>query len=257
MFLGEGWKIQSAGGITGEAYVAEQGNEKLFIKRNSTPFIAVLSAEGIVPKLLWTKRLENGDVITAQQWICGRELKSYEMKEANVAKFLAKIHRSAELLDLYMRMDNQPLTPKRIIEDIRKKVALIPIDDVIERAFIYLYENQSKIECEEMVVCHCDINHNNWMISDTGELYLIDWDGAKVADPALDLGILLYLYVPKASWKEWLHQYGAEYTEELHERMQWYVISQLMYLIIWHLQREEFSEANKWKQQLKELVMNN
>lgn len=254
LFLGEEWKIESAGGITGEAYVAEHGGEKLFIKRNSTPFIAVLSAEGIVPKLLWTKRLENGDVITAQRWIRGRELKSHEMKEKNVAKFLAKIHRSAELLDLYTRMNNQPLTPSLIIEDIRKNSSSLVIDDVIENAFIYLYENQKKIECDEKVVCHCDINHNNWMVSETGELYLIDWDGATVADPALDLGFLLYLYVPRENWEEWLEHYGVRYTSELHERMRWYAISQILNLIIWYTNKKQDDEVEKWKQYLIKLV---
>lgn len=50
----------------------------------------MLSAEGIVPKLVWTKRLENGDTITAQQWVEGRELKPYEMEEERVAKMLKK-----------------------------------------------------------------------------------------------------------------------------------------------------------------------
>ncbi len=45
-----GWTLDSAGGASGEAYMAEQDGQKLFLKRNSNPFIAALSAEGIVPK---------------------------------------------------------------------------------------------------------------------------------------------------------------------------------------------------------------
>jgi len=56
--LGEGWEVHPAGGATGEAYIAQyEGQNKLFLKRNSSPFLAVLSAEGIVPKLMWTKRM--------------------------------------------------------------------------------------------------------------------------------------------------------------------------------------------------------
>ena len=39
--------------------MAEQDG-KIILKRNSNPFIAALSAEGIVPKLVWTKRIETG-----------------------------------------------------------------------------------------------------------------------------------------------------------------------------------------------------
>ena len=70
--LGEEWKVIPAGGATGDAYIAHNEQHKLFLKRNSSPFLAVLSAEGIVPKLLWTRRLTNGDVISAQKWLPGQ-----------------------------------------------------------------------------------------------------------------------------------------------------------------------------------------
>jgi thiamine kinase-like enzyme len=55
--LGSEWELSPAGGATGDAYFAQREGQKLFLKRNSSPFLAVLSAEGIVPKLVWTKRL--------------------------------------------------------------------------------------------------------------------------------------------------------------------------------------------------------
>ena len=76
-----GWTLDSAGGASGEAYMAEQDGQKLFLKRNSNPFIAALSAEGIVPKLVWTKRIETGEVVTAQHWKNGRELTPSEMSQ--------------------------------------------------------------------------------------------------------------------------------------------------------------------------------
>ena len=38
------------------------------------------------------------------------------------------------------------------------------------------------------MVCHGDVNHNNWLLTEDNQLYLIDWDGAMIADPAIDLG---------------------------------------------------------------------
>ena len=83
-----GWTLDSAGGASGEAYMAEQDGQKLFLKRNSNPFIAALSAEGIVPKLVWTKRIETGEVVTAQHWKNGRELEPDEMYQSRVAALL-------------------------------------------------------------------------------------------------------------------------------------------------------------------------
>lgn len=36
--LGDEWKISPAGGLTGDAYFAQNEGKKLFLKRNSSPF---------------------------------------------------------------------------------------------------------------------------------------------------------------------------------------------------------------------------
>ncbi|WP_257009903.1 phosphotransferase family protein [Evansella halocellulosilytica] len=253
--MGGEWKLHPAGGATGEAYVAQQGDEKIFIKRNSSPFLAVLSAEGIVPKLLWTKRLENGDVITAQRWVNGRELNSSEMNAGRVANLLSRIHRSGELRDMYMRMGNHPLTPRDLYYELKGRSARIGIKDpYIQHAMDWLDSKISCIQTSQYVVCHADVNHNNWMVSQEGGLYLIDWDGAIVADPALDLAPLLYLYVPKSDWDSWLSHYGEPYTKELEKRLQWYMIAQCVEGMIWRFERQEYHEITKWSDILTEIL---
>ncbi|WP_412459226.1 phosphotransferase [Alkalihalobacillus trypoxylicola] len=255
MFLGDGWKVKPAGGITGEAYIAQQGDQKVFLKRNSSPFLAVLSAEGIVPKLLWTKRLENGDVVTAQRWVEGRELKSKEMNQIRVAKLMSKIHGSYELLDMFKRIGNEPLTPKVILENLRLQLQLFNIDDdPIKKGMDFLDERLDDIKSDHYAVCHADINHNNWILTEEEQLFLIDWDGAIVADPALDLGLILYSYIEKENWSSWLEQYGLELGDSLQERMHWYVVSQTIASVIWHVGRKEFTQANQLKNDLLDLV---
>jgi thiamine kinase-like enzyme len=254
-FLGEGWTVKPAGGATGEAYIAQQGDQKVFLKRNSSPFLAVLSAEGIVPKLLWTRRLENGDVITAQRWVKGRELKAFEMKDRIVAALLAKIHGSSELLYMFKRIGNEPLTPTVIIDNLRLKLKSFNVDnELIEKGMDYLTSHKKHICFEKYVVCHCDINHNNWMLTEEEHLYLIDWDGAIVADPALDLGLLLYYYIPEHEWEQWLKQYGLTLDDSLRERMHWYVISQTISVLLWHHEREQLEEVGQVKEYLMSLL---
>lgn len=120
--FGQDWEIVPAGGNTGEAFIAKHEEQKLFLKRNSSPFLAVLSAEGIVPKLVWTKRMENGDVITAQQWLYGRELKPPEMNDTRVAKLLKKIHQSKPLLGMLTKLGKSPLQPETLLHMIEKEL---------------------------------------------------------------------------------------------------------------------------------------
>lgn len=253
--LGQEWEVVPAGGATGEAFFAKHEDQKLFLKRNSSPFLAVLSAEGIVPKLVWTKRLENGDVITAQQWLTGRELKPNEMTQERVAKLLRKIHRSEPMLGMLMRLEKSPLLPQNLFQIIIDELddEVLNIKEV-QKTIDFLKDESANVYCEEQVVCHGDVNHNNWLLAEDNQLYLIDWDGAMIADPAIDLGLLLYCYVPEENWGLWLSMYGTKLTNHLRLRMKWYVALQTLSSIQWHKNKNRMQEMHKWVQFLNNIV---
>lgn len=253
--LGTEWEIVPAGGATGEAYYAEFEDQRLFLKRNSSPFLAVLSAEGIVPKLVWTRRLENGDVITAQQWLPGRELKPDEMNQEQVAKLLKKIHCSSPMLGMLSRLEKKPLLPENLFQmvesDLDNEVLSLP---GVQKTIAFLKQETKNVSSEEKVVCHGDVNHNNWLLAEDNQLYLIDWDGAMIADPAFDLGLLLYCYIPEESWEQWLFMYGKKLTPHLKLRMKWYVALQTLASIQWHKNKKRVSEMEKWIHYLNEIL---
>ncbi|HLO12015.1 MAG TPA: phosphotransferase family protein [Pseudoneobacillus sp.] len=253
--LGTEWEIVPAGGATGEAFFAQFEEQKLFLKRNSSPFLAVLSAEGIVPKLVWTKRLENGDVISAQQWMDGRELKPSEMNADQVAKLLKKIHRSKPLLGMLTRLGKSPLQPETLLRTIEEglDIDLLTLPSVI-RSLEFLNNELDHIQSDHIAVCHSDVNHNNWLLTEQSELFLIDWDGAMIADPAIDLGQLLYWYIPKEDWASWLDLYGIPLTDHLKLRMRWYVFTQTLSSIQWYKSKQRLDEMNKWILYLDEIL---
>jgi thiamine kinase-like enzyme len=177
------------------------------------------------------------------------------MKVENVAKLLAKIHRSQELLGMMNRLEKKRLTPVDLLNDIQKQmVKEKDYLEIINDAFAYLMETASEVEVDEMVVCHCDVNHNNWLLSDQGELYLIDWDGAKIADPALDLGMLLYSYIPYEEWDEWLEIYGEKLNDDLERRMHWYMLAQTISSFFWYKEKGQSKETAQFAENIKELT---
>ncbi|MBM7649673.1 thiamine kinase-like enzyme [Bacillus ectoiniformans] len=244
--LGTEWKITPAGGATGKAYVARHDGQQLFLKRNSSPFLAVLSAEGIVPKLIWTKRLENGDVISAQHWLNGRELHPKEMGQSRVAKLMSKIHSSQPLLSMLERLGKKNFQPAMMLKELKDRMdeELRAHPDVM-LAFQFMSDHLSDIQHEEYVVCHSDVNHNNWLLSDDDQLFLIDWDGAMIGDPAIDLGMLLHEYVEEDQWESWLLEYGLTMTPHLKLRMQWYMLAQVLLSTQWNKEANRFHEMNK------------
>ncbi|KKB39350.1 phosphotransferase family protein [Bacillus thermotolerans] len=254
--LGQDWEITPAGGATGKAYIAKhQDEQQLFLKRNSSPFLAVLSAEGIVPKLVWTKRVENGDVITAQHWLQGRELRPEEMATGRVARLMSKIHSSQPLLSMLEKLDKEKVDPYTSMRHLEQQLdAEVMMHEDVHSALEFLYEYLQEVRHGEYVVCHGDINHNNWLLSDEDELYLIDWDGAMIADPAMDLGMLLYKYVEAGDWEEWLAQYGLAFTPHLHLRMKWYAIVQVLASIQWDKDTGRLHEMNKGLRELAQIL---
>ncbi|WEG13857.1 phosphotransferase family protein [Pullulanibacillus sp. KACC 23026] len=239
MFDNEDWVITSAGGVTGEAYLAQSEQKKLFLKRNSSPFLAVLSAEGIVPKLLWTKRLENGDVISAQRWLEGRELKAHEMKSERVAKLLKKIHQSEPLVFMLARLGKEAVTPQHFLNNIMDKAVSFNDWVPIKQALAFLTRTKEKVKTHYKRVCHSDINHNNWLLDEDDQLYLVDWDQAIIADPALDLALILYWYIDEADWESWLKGYGWTLTPDLQLRMHWYMVAQTLIFFFYHYPRNK------------------
>lgn len=90
-------------------------------------------------------------------------------------------------------------------------------------------------------------------LAEDNQLYLIDWDGAMIADPAIDLGLLLYWYIPKENWQDWLSMYGKELTDNLKLRMKWYVTIQTLSSIQWYKNKNRLEEMNKWIKFLDEI----
>ncbi|GAB4074946.1 phosphotransferase family protein [Barrientosiimonas marina] len=243
--VGKEWDITPAGGLTGDAYIAAKDDRRLFLKRNSSPFLAVLSAEDIVPKLVFTKRMENGDVITGQEWLSGRELRSEEMQQYRVADLLRKIHESSELLYMLMRLGKQPVTPDerfQAITDQLEEDGLVSAHLEIQQTLKHLWLLLPATRGQQYAVCHCDLHHNNLILTTSSQLYLVDWDNAMIADPAMDFGFILKWYVPEEDWEAWLTRYGVNSSPQLFERIYWYVLLDVLQYVTWHWQRRDMEK---------------
>ncbi|MDY0405298.1 phosphotransferase family protein [Virgibacillus sp. 179-BFC.A HS] len=254
--LSKDWNIVAAGGMTGEAYLAEKDEQQLFLKRNSSPFLAVLSAEGIVPKLVWTKRLDNGDVITAQEWQKGRKLSPEEMCQSSVTTVLQKIHHSSELLHMLMRLGKKPVTPKQQLAHVESKGHRLGLPEKyadVALSLQYLHLLLPVTSDNKQVVCHGDIDHHNFLQAENGRLYLIDWDNALIADPTMDYANILKWYIPEDKWGEWLAKYGVKKDAQLVKRIYWYLCLDTLHYITWHYERNETAELQKRLRNLHEI----
>lgn len=94
-------------------------------------------------------------------------------------------------------------------------------------------------------VCHGDLNHKNWLLSDAHKLYLVDWDQASLGDPAFDLSVVLINYVPRAQWGTWLEAYGTHLTDDLLARIMWYGQLHLLEAVRSGYNQQRYTEMNQ------------
>ena len=200
-----------------EDYFCSRDNHRYFIKKNTTPMIATLSAEGIVPTLRWTRRMSNGDVLIAQDFENGRTLDTKDMIDPRIPEILRKVHSSPKL--------------KRIMQALH--------------AINYL-ENNLPEDKIEYTPCHTDLHKDNWLLSDKGKLFLVDWEHAILGDPAIDISFILYRYIPQNMWGKWLEIYGQEPTLKYRNRLKWYITLQTVIMIVWFHEKKLFSDMNNW-----------
>ncbi|WP_347300445.1 phosphotransferase family protein [Dolosigranulum savutiense] len=219
-----GWTLHPLNGETGQAYMGIKNEQKLFLKRNTSPFLAALSLEGISPKLVWTKRTSNGDILTAQKWCNGRTLYKKEMNMVRVAHKLKGVHSSETLKKMLKRVGGQTYRPEDCLTDY---FTGLPVDlrhhPTLAQAIRLLKKQLETLPVpSDYCVCHGDASHKNWLLSDEQELYLVDWDSVVLADPAFDIGQYMARYYPQIDTTQWLYAYDKQLTESFRKRIDWY-----------------------------------
>ncbi|HJE86879.1 phosphotransferase family protein [Levilactobacillus brevis] len=244
--ISDGWSLYPLGGNTGTAYMGTKASQKVFLKQNASPFLAALSMEGITPRLVWTKRLASGDVMTAQEWLNGRTLHREEMREQRVARLLHRVHHAHLLHDMLLKVGGRFTTPAQLLARLQPALAAdLRRHPLIQSAFATLQEEQPQLPKTHYEVCHGDLNHKNWLLSDRRRLYLVDWDAATFADPAYDLGALLCEYVPLEEWRRWLQDYGETITADLTARVNWYARIHCLSVIADSYHQQRFQIMNQ------------
>lgn len=223
--MDSGWKLHPIGGDTGHAYMGIRAEEKVFLKRNSSPFLAALSVEGITPRLIWTKRIGNGDVLTAQEWLNGRVLTRQEMDTKGVMEIIHKIHHSDHLLSMLRKVKGEVYDPETFLEEYARDLD----ESLVTNSFLativnYLETTLHFVKGAKYTVCHGDLNRKNFFLTDHNRLYLVDWECVKIADPMADISLLLIQYIDPENWQNWLNEYGISHTEAIDARLEWYCL---------------------------------
>ncbi|AMB99588.1 hypothetical protein AWM75_06160 [Aerococcus urinaehominis] len=232
--LGSEWQFEPIPGGSGQAFKGLKAGdgEMVFIKRNTSPFLPALSMEGVTPKLLWTKRTNDGDVLTAQEWLSGQVLSRQQMREPLVGQLIYQYQHSEYLFEMLEKVGGQTCTAEDLLDQLESHLASeLTSHQLIAEVRAYLRASINELKQVQYTVCHGDINRRNFMTSQSGRLYLVDWEGVIIADYLLDICQLLVQYVDFSDWSNWFEQYGLKVNDAVYGRLEWYSLYSLLTFI--------------------------
>ncbi|WP_251870068.1 phosphotransferase family protein [Enterococcus italicus] len=248
------WYLQPIKGDTGKAYIGKKADDKVFIKRNTTPMLAALAKEGITPKLIWTKRTGNGDTLSAQEWLEGRILTSEEIGKRNdVIDVLYHLHHSKSLQEILAKVGGKTVTPQKLLTGYFTDLPTeLGNNEFLMLVHQYMEKNLPTFKANEKTVVHGDVNYRNWLVCQN-YLYLVDWDSIMFADAAYDIGTVLGHYLPVSSWSQWLMSYGVQPDVGMLEKTYWYALLSVLQEAKKQYRRGAIKEANEEILQLKRI----
>ena len=94
-------------------------------------------------------------------------------------------------------------------------------------------------------IVHGDVRHSNWIETNSGLIYLVDWDSVRLTDRMFDVAHLLCHYIPEYRWVEWLTNYGYKNNQTVMNKLFWY--AQLSYLsqITKYYENQDLDNVNR------------
>ena len=252
-FEQSGLHMQSISGNSGKAYKGQRPDgTPIFVKYEVPPIVAALAREQITPPILASQQDFGIGQRVEQEWLEGRTLEPADMMGKQVRQILIRMHFSKILLNQALQLKYQYETPQDLIYRWQEEAPVrLKQNSYLASICQELLATAPEFQQEVATFVHGDLHHSNWVETESGLVYLTDWETACLTDRMADVAYLLTHYIPRGSWEEWLKAYGYKYNRKVLKKVYWY--GQLAYLnqITKHLEAYNMEAANREIYQLR------
>ncbi|HEY0221546.1 phosphotransferase family protein [Lactovum miscens] len=241
------WQMRVIDSSSGNSYMGEFGNQRVFIKLNASPLLPSLSTEGIVPKIQWIRKTDNGETLTAQSWVGGHSLSIEEMAEEQVYDILKKLHGSHTLRDSLSNFDRSVSRPSELLAHLLEKPnSVVATNTFLSKIASEMLRTVPILNNLAMVVVHGNVSPDNWLKDEsTGKIYLIDWKTVSLGDAYIDNAFLLSHYIPSKDWGAWLAKSGDRLADVATlSKLIWYGKLSFLRQIDFYLEKGNTTAAN-------------
>jgi hypothetical protein len=229
-FSRQDWAVTLPPGSGAETYFAQAGGLNIFIKLGvNLEYYPLLAALGLTPPVLAAGRLADGTSLLVQPKIVARKpsRKDFGARLERFAGCIRSLHSSPELKrllplassNLHRELGLQSLARvQQKWEIYRSQVPAVA--GFVDESLLCLLQQVLEFTGEGAVASHPDPCNANWLVAESGEIYLIDFDSLALDDPAFDLGAILWWYYPPELRPRFLELAGYALDQPLQNRMQ-------------------------------------
>ena len=232
-FSNQTWELSVPLGSGNETYFAHSGEQILFVKLGAqAEKYQALASIGLTPQILEAGMLADGTSLIVQAYIAGRSpsRKDYRTHLEQFATIIHQVHQHPELKHLLPKTSSESYSVIGLetLADIRQRweryKAQVPgVAGFVAQSLDHLEQRVGEFPGTGLVASHNDICNANWIISDNGQLYLIDLESMSMDDPAFDIGATLWWYYPPELRQRFLtivdHANDAEFAIRMQVRM--------------------------------------
>jgi thiamine kinase-like enzyme len=230
-FLGRDWELSQPPHGTGqESYFARNRDDEYFIKLGVHPErYEAMSALGLSPRVVGTGFLADGTTtIVVQEKIDGRipSRQDFRFYLKQFAQGIRKTHHSQALKFILPQKTSASFRDSGLeslaqVEQrwhsFRHKVPACAA--FVDESLGQLKAQISRFHGGGLGASHNDICNGNWLVSRTGQVYLLDYESMSLNDPALDVGAILWWYYPPNLRAEFLEIAGYGNDDDFRNRM--------------------------------------
>ncbi len=248
-FPNKQWKISNPpDGMSSQVYIADGGQEKVFIKLSPHHSAAVkrLAELGLTPSVLFSGTYDNQPYII-QEFIDGKypDRKWFANNLDTLAMFIHKYHSDDQLKQLLTSDELQTYeghikNELTVLEQSISESGSDVFDTKEVRDAIHLLKEKcKKLKVVPLVPTHADPNSKNFLLTSKG-IMMVDWDDIILSDPMKDIGVMLWWYVPKEKWKIFFEHYGQEIDED---KIYWWTARASIQIATWFAKRGDRENA--------------
>lgn len=226
----KGLQLQSIAGNSGKAYKGLRSDgTPVFVKYEMPPIVSALAREQITPPVIATNREVGMGQRVEQEWLNGHTLTRADMGKKQVRQILVRMHYSRILLNQALQLNYTYQEPKDLVNKwLEEAPSRLRQNTYLQSVCDDLLNHLPSFHQEVATFVHGDLHHKNWVETNSGLVYLTDWETACVTDRMLDVAYVLTHYIPRRGWEEWLRDYGYKYNRTVLQKVYWY--GQLGYL---------------------------